>query len=742
MKDILKGVLYVALFAIPFIPLIVADTFFFPFITGKNFTFRILVEVAFTAWVLLALYDVKFRPRFSWVLAGLTTLIGVMFFANLFGEYQTKSFWSNFERMEGYVTLVHVFLLVITLGSALRTEKAWNWFLNTTLFSASILSIYAFGQIAGSFEISQGTARIDGTLGNAAYMAVYMLFHAFIALIMLVRTRQFYPRLGYGALALMFIYLLIQTATRGTAIGLIGGLVLAALYIAIFSRDSKQLRTYAFGGLVTVAVVVMGFVALKDSSFISENRVLSRISSISLEDGETRFQIWSMALEGVKERPVLGWGQGNFNYVFNKYYHPGLYAQEPWFDRVHNIVLDWLIAGGVVGFLSYASIFVASLYYLIYRPRFSGDTRFSVPEQGLFFGLLGAYFVHNMFVFDNIVSYIFFSIILACIHSRVGEPFEAIEFARIPERIINSIIAPVTVVVMGAVIYFVNAPGIYAAQDIINGFIARTPEQMLTAFETALSRNSFGNQEIREQLTQRGQQVARTEGVSQETREAIYARTEAELLKQIAEKPGDARVHVFVSAFYRGIGNIEGAREQLEIARSLSPQKQQIIFEQGFVEMQAGNFPRAVEFFKEAYELQENYRDARLYYAAALLYDNRTEEAEALITDEYISFFSQNQIAMNAAATAQAYDLLRRASEYRIEERPDNLQNWVSLAAVYYDSGDSEKSVEILREAIEKFPDFATQGESFIADINAGRKPGSTPVSVEDNGGAIRVNAQ
>ena len=737
MKDLLKGILYVALFAIPFIPLIVTDTLFFPFITGKNFTFRILVEVAFAAWVLLALYDVQYRPRFSWIAAAFTSLIAVMFFANFFGEYPLKSFWSNFERMEGYVTLVHVFLLMVTLGSTLRTEKAWNAYFNTTLFAASILSLYAFGQLSGNFNINQGGQRVDGTLGNAAYMAVYMLFHIFISLLMLVRSKSMYAKYGYGALLLVFIYLLIQTATRGTIIGVTGGLFLAGLYTALFSKNNPVVRKIALGGVVSVLLVVGTFVAAKDTAFVAGNPILNRVASISLEDGFARFQIWNMALEGVKERPVLGWGQGNFSYVFNKYYKPELYGQEPWFDRVHNIVLDWMIAGGIVGFLAYASLFVSSLYYLVYRSRFFSDTRFSVVEQGLLFGLLGAYFVHNVFVFDNIVSYIFFGVILAFMHSRISEPVPAVEGYRVQQKIIESIAVPVVGVALVAGVYFVNVPGIQAAGDIIDGFVAQTPSGMINAFETALSRNSFAGQEIREQLTQRTLQALRAEGLTEETRQRMLTLTETELLKQIEEKPGDARVHVFVSSFYRSIGDYENARAQLQRARELSPQKQQIIFEQGFVEMQTGNFDTSLSYFKEAYDMAPDFKDARTYYAAVLLYSGDIEAAEALITDEYVAAFASNNIAVNAAGAAQAYDLLLKAAKYRVEENPDNLQARVSLSAVYYDMGDPSASVETLEQAIADFPDFKTQGESFIADINAGRKPGSAPVNVSAGSGEV-----
>ena len=70
-------------------------------------------------------------------------------------------------------------------------------------------------------------------------------------------------------------------------------------------------------------------------------------------------------------------------------------------------------------------------------------------------------------------------------------------------------------------------------------------------------------------------------------------------MKQAIEKPGDARVHVFVSSFYRFTNNLVPATEQLAIARSLSPNKQQIIFEQGLVELNKSDFDAALAFSKK-----------------------------------------------------------------------------------------------------------------------------------------------
>ena len=71
-----------------------------------------------------------------------------------------------------------------------------------------------------------------------------------------------------------------------------------------------------------------------------------------------------MAIKGFKEKPILGWGQEGFNYVFNKYYDPALYPYEPWYDRAHNAFLDWLMAGGLPAFLLYLALFVTAIVAL------------------------------------------------------------------------------------------------------------------------------------------------------------------------------------------------------------------------------------------------------------------------------------------------------------------------------------------------------------------------------------------
>ena len=56
-------------------PLLVANFLFFPFITGKNFFFRIIVEILTALWLSKCLVDASWRPRKGLLLVTLSGLL-------------------------------------------------------------------------------------------------------------------------------------------------------------------------------------------------------------------------------------------------------------------------------------------------------------------------------------------------------------------------------------------------------------------------------------------------------------------------------------------------------------------------------------------------------------------------------------------------------------------------------------------------------------------------------------------
>jgi O-antigen ligase/Tfp pilus assembly protein PilF len=726
MKDVLKAVVLGGLFAVPFLTLYVENDYFFPYITGKNFWFRIIVDVTVAAWVLWALYDVKVRPRFSWIFSSFSVLLIVMFFANLFGAHPQSSFWSNFERMDGYVSLVHTFLYMVVLGSVLKTKEHWQQLLNTSLVVSFLVALYGLAQYGG---LADGSGRIDSTLGNAAYMAVYMLFHIFVAFWLFVETKSQNLKILYGFLAVMFTFVLIETGTRGTALGLAVGVLTMSGYVGLFGTHFREVRKYAVGAFAILVLAVAGFVAGRNSEFIQSSPNLARIANISINDLAVRGTIWGMAWEGVKERPLLGYGQSNFNYVFNEYYNPSLYAQEQWFDRSHNIFFDWLITGGVLGFLAYFSIFFACLYYIFIRPLIDkNDASFTVLERGVLLGILAGYLTHNFVVFDNIVSYIFFAIILGLIHSRVSSPIKEIENTKVDEAVITQFAAPVVAVITIFIIYFAHMPNMAAATDIIDAMREQNPDKRLEHFRSAVERDSFAQQEIVEQLSQMAISYARDQKVSAETRQAFGVYAEEQLLKLAQDKPGDARVHVFIGSYYRSIGQVDKSAEQMQIAHELSPRKQSIIIQQGFIELTRNQNDKAYEYFKQAYELDTRSPESREYYAASLFAQKKNAEAIALMTDENTKVrFAKSDYLLSTANDAGATDFMIELFKKRIEITPlaDQAasQNYATLAFLYHQKGDMDNALKTLDEGMKIIPAFQKTATCLSNNIKSGKAP-------------------
>jgi tetratricopeptide (TPR) repeat protein len=273
-------------------------------------------------------------------------------------------------------------------------------------------------------------------------------------------------------------------------------------------------------------------------------------------------------------------------------------------------------------------------------------------------------------------------------------------------------------------IYFVNVPGIRAAGDIIDAFQARDAETMMRTFERALERNSFANQEIREQLTRRAQDIIFSKDTPPAVKDTLTKQVETELLKQIEEKPGDARAHVFIASFYRSLGTpeyLDKAVVQLERARELSPKKQQIIFEQGLTHLQKQSYEEAYALFKEAFELDTSYMDARVFYAMSAVASGKVSEVAAILdTDAAREAYYMNDLAMQVTNNARAYPLLETMIRFRIEKNPTDPQIRTSLAYVLNESGKKEVAIAELKKAGEEIPSFAKQAQEFIVLLQGG----------------------
>ncbi|HVW71700.1 MAG TPA: O-antigen ligase family protein [Candidatus Paceibacterota bacterium] len=707
MQKVARFITLSALFIIPFLVLYVSNGLYFPFITGKGFAFRILVEIALAGWVVLALADKKYRPQFSWTLVLYGALVLWMIVADAAAVSPLKAFWSNFERMDGWVTLVHVFFFFVIMGTVLSADKLWkNWWL-TFLASSALVSLYGVLQLMGAFAIHQGGVRLDATLGNAEYLAAYLLFAIGIAVWQAVESRG-WLRYVLSALAALHVIVLFYTATRGAILGAIGAVILGAILWMI--ESGKKGRMYAAGALAVVVVLVGGFVLLRHSSFVQNNPTLSRFSDISAADGATRFTIWHMALEGFAARPVTGWGQEGFNYVFNTYYEPSLYAQEPWFDRAHNVFLDWLTAGGLPAFALFVALLIAAVVAL-YRNK-----NVSRAERVVLTSTLAAYAFQSLFVFDNLFTYIPLAALFALAHYASSRPWQKLESFPALSASATQTAAVVAGVLGIAVVWFVNVPNIAAGHDLILALSpSADPMTNLDYFKQAYAEHSFADQELSEQLTTYASSIA-TSGATDAQKSAIVNYAVTQMQAEVAARPADARVLLQLSLAYRAAGDISDAYQATQRALALSPQKFQIIEEAGIEAWQLGDMKTAAEDFANAYALTPGSDDAAAYGAAGKIITGDVPAGKQILLDHFGTTTVQNQILIFAYYGAKDYTDIVPLLEASYRNAPTP-ETGFQLATAYALDGRYTDAKKLVNAIVAANPAMAANAKQFFTQF-------------------------
>jgi len=753
----LKWIIYSCLYLVLLAPFLVWGKFLFPYITPKTLFFRVIIEIALFFYILLIIYRPEYRPRFSKLTWAVLIYFLIMTFVSVFGLDPYRSFWGNIERGEGLLTIYHLLIFFILISNLFKEKKEWLRFFDISIFVSLLISFYALGQ---EFELgfllrSAGGTRLTGTIGNASFLAAYLLLNIFLCLFLLANKKQLGWRIFYGSAFLFESYILFQTETRGALLGFFGGLLLLAILVTIFSKNKKF--KLGFAALLLILIILATTIWLsRDQAWVTNINAFRRLTTISFGDITTQSRIlgWRAAWQGWQDRFFLGYGYENYNIAFNKYFPVLIYwdpGSQVWFDRAHNIVFDQAVPGGVFGLLTYLSIFGLALWALFSKvwlwrkkqkhpqqdQKTASPLQTSYSQIGLIIliSLLASYFAQNIFVFDTLGTYIlFYSVLGFLAHLSLSRDKQPTKHSpkgkgRQPQPFFVIIL----VLLLIFSLYIFNLKPALANTHSVKGLsysYRGLHKEALAEFKKSLSYQTYQAPETRHNLVNVIIRAYQSGQFTQKENKENFDYGISQIEKNLERAPLNARHYMFAMTLYNAGGAFDPSRynkvvELGQKALSLSSSRPQIYYLMGQARASQGRHQEGIEYFKKGVELNPRVFESHWNLAAAYIIagqDKLAEEEFAQMIENGFNFYSMENLRKLVRPYLIRRDFNKIAFLYEemIKLEPNSADHYARLAAAYKEIGQIEKAKAAVLKAVELNPDFRPEAEKFLELLEGG----------------------
>ncbi len=703
MKLWLDRLVVACLYGVLLTPLIFQQALMHPLVIVKTLFFQTLIEIALAGYAVLALLYKECRPRISPLFVAVCGLFGAIVIAGFFGVNPARSMWSVPERMTGIILMAHLMAYFIML-SGMRQSFSWQRYLQASLGVSFFVALFPVIQLAfPAIFFDRLGDRLSGTIGNPIFLAAYLFFNVFIAGYFATNSyaqkKRWWP---YAIVGLFDVAVLLLTQTRGALIALLVSLIVLSVRPARGYHGVK-IQRIMFG--LWVACIVFGgvFWATRTNSLWRGIPVLSRIA-VDGFSANNRLYAWKAGLDSFVDNPVLGVGWDNFYAAFNAHYDPRLLRggfTETFFDRPHNVFVQFLAETGVIGFVAYIVLLICA---------------FRAARRNIWIiALLSAYITQNFFAFDSVSSYCMFFLVLAWIdgeHSRSISTSSVRLSAGNASR--EALALGASLLLMGTGIYFLNYR-LYAASRLewtsINHFVHAEIPEGLDYMDRALSVSTPFHFYIAKDLYPNIALLYKQDLPLPDMR-ALIARAVSGMVEAAEAEPSNYGFWIGLADMTPLVADLDSAYVDqglvaLERADSISPRRQATEYVRAKLLNLKGNKAGALAAMERAIALDPEVGDAHFYYALLLL-ESGSGEAGARELSRASALGREPRNASEASvAAAQLGDLgMYKESTFYFQKallmKPDDPELTMKLGLVYYFSGDKPAARRYIVKVMEK----------------------------------------
>ncbi len=722
-----------------FLPLLFTPATMFPWHFGKTMIFQVLVELALLAQLVRVCWyavPIKKFGVLEWAIILFFLVHGI---ATVKSGHGLLGWWGNETRAGGLFTWFHFIIWYWLIRETWRTSREWYIGFSVVAAVASIIAITAFfPQVLPAAWQNIDAVRASGLVGNPAFLAAY-----FVPLLSLSGLGLFLSKTKgrYFFLATILVLLggIWLSQTRGSWLAVIAGATIGLSSLLFFSQ-SRRFKWAA--GIAVTSVLILGagtwVVSRYNPSAFIKMPGIERLLTISPASGtaRTRLMAWEIALKGIQEKPLLGWGWEGYRVVFNKYYNPQFLRfglSETVWDKPHNWLLEVGINGGVAGIAAYGAILTSAVYIIVRKKYiFSADYEDAgrLPYvRALLIGGLVACFVQNLFLFETSFSLWGWWLLLAFIGGAFvsdAKPRGEWYFLQGRGEAVKRAFIGVIVVGTVASVYYGSIIPLRTSYRLARADNERDIQAWATEGKLALDTPLFWRGEVAVLLARRFTLLARAPNFqltqkADDSAKLVLAALEAAERRwpQVIDFP------LWAGQLYQELGETKNdptlyakAEEELLRAKALSPNKQEVLFLLTKLYLERQNFEKAIATQTIAIEADSEVGLSHWLLGVAYAGQGKTTDAiRAIETAEAKNFsltLSQELFLIDLYASQKEYSTVVARYKKLHEANPDNIQWMVKLATAYALAGNKPEALHLAQDILSRDSSLSKEVNNFI----------------------------
>ena len=419
-----KRLILATVFLLPFV---IIQKSFYPMVYSKSLFVELVTLIISTLWVIGKIYRkerLSLHRNVIFIIFGLYALL--LLISGLNGVNPLLSFWGSMDQGTGVVFILHLFILSYIVSDIFRKIEDWYLLLCVFVSSGIIFTLAGFLSEMGVKFSSILTINMHSgfLIGNSSWTGIFIAFIFFISLGLAFSGKTKFQRtIGIvGSITSFFdptltgFIIHAEEVPRGFiglaktgSYSLIVGISFLILYLIFRKIESLKIRKIFIGSVASLLAIGVISVAIMGINPIR--------SLVAEKAGPNRLVFWDIAVEGFKEKPIIGWGGDSYQYVYAKKFDPIIttpgYAPEFWVDRAHNIYFDELVSGGIIGFVLLISLYGFILWGLI-AVAIKNRGKEGILFASIFAGVV-SFLIQGLMIFGNIVSWFVMGLIIAFI---------------------------------------------------------------------------------------------------------------------------------------------------------------------------------------------------------------------------------------------------------------------------------------------------------------------------------------